>query len=200
MSQRSLKVLLPLLWLVTVLCIGSASLAYTVHERQNELTETARASVLGDVARLTRLASRGWDAAHTLIALDVAQIASQEPTEAVLILSDTGVVLKAQKAVWVGKPIADVWPTLVPDRLTRVASGRLPDWRISADGMHMDALQAFDLPSSQHEVRASKRALVYVSYDLSYGRAKAAYAEVMSRMPDLIGLLVFLGLMAWLLE
>lgn len=200
MKERSLKVLLPLLWLLAVLGIGAASLVYTVYERQGQLTETLRDSLLSDVVRLARLADRGWGGAHSLIALNVAQIASQAQAETVLILSEQGEILMANRSVWVGRRIDDVWPQLTRARLAQVAPGRLPDWRLSDDGMHMDALQAFDLPSTDHEVRASRRALVFVSYDLAFSRARATYAEVVSRVPDMLGLLVVLGLMTWLLE
>lgn len=200
MKERSLKVLLPLLWLVAVLGIGAASLVYTVHESQERLTQSLRDSLLSDVARLARLADRGWGTSHSLIALNVAQIASQAQTETVLILSEQGEILMANRSVWVGRTIDDVWPQLTRARLAQVAPGRLPDWRLSDDGMRMDALQAFDLPSSGHEVRASRRAMVFVSYDLAFSRARATYSEVVSRVPDLLGLLVVLGLMTWLLE
>lgn len=200
MRERSLKVLLPLLWLLAVLGIGAASLVYTVHQRQGQLTESLRDSLLSDVARLARLADRGWGASHSLIALNVAQIASQAQAETVLILSEQGQILMANRSVWVGRTIDDVWPQLTRARLAQVAPGRLPDWRLSDDGMRMDALQAFDLPSADHEVRASRRALVFVSYDLAFSRARATYAEVVSRVPDMLGLLVVLGLMTWLLD
>lgn len=199
MKERSLKVLLPLSWLLAVLGIGAASLVYTVHERQGQLTQTLRDALLSDVARLSRLADRGWGTSHSLIAVNVAQIASQTQAEAVLILSEEGEILMANRSVWVGRTIEEVWPPLTRARLAQVAPRRLPDWRPSDDGMRMDALQAFDLPSSGHEVRGARRAMVFVSYDLAFHRARATYAEVVSRVPDMLGLLVLLGLMTWLL-
>ena len=200
MSQRSLKVLVPLLWLVTALAVGLSSLAYTVHDRQVQLTSAMRDSLLGDVARLSRLADRGWGGAASLISLDVAQIASQEPVESVMVLSTDGDVLMAHRSVWVGKSVKEVWPLLTPQRIAYVTPGRLPDWQISPDGLRMDALQAFDLPTRGDEVRASRRALVYVSYNLAYSRQHATYSEIVSRVPDMVGLLFVLGLMTWLLE
>ena len=200
MSQRSLKVLVPLLWLLTALAVGLASLAYTVHDRQEQLTVSMRDNLLGDVARLSRLADRGWDGSTSLISLDVAQIASEEPVEAVMVLSVDGDVLMAHRSVWVGRSVKDVWPQLTSQRMALVTAGRLPDWQISPDGMRMDAIQAFDLPTQGDEVRASRRALVYVSYNLGYSREHATYAEIVSRAPDMVGLLCVLGLMTWLLE
>lgn len=200
MSQRSLKVLVPLLWLVTALAVGLSSLVYTVRDRQSQLTSAMRDSLLGDVARLSRLADRGWGGAASLISLDVAQIASQEPVEAVMVLSVDGTVLMAHRSAWVGKSVKDVWPRLTPQRIGYVTPGRLPDWQISPDGLRMDALQAFDLPTQVDEVRASRRALVYVAYNLTYGRQHATYAEIVSRAPDMVGVLLVLGLMIWLME
>ena len=199
MSSWSLRWFLPLFLLVTLLGVRGVSLSYALHQEQQTLTQSTRIDLLRDVAHLVRLADELPHETSGLLAVELAQVASQPQVSAVLLLSESGEVLNASRVAWRGRSVHEVWPSLNLERLRQTARGRLPDWQLSADGMQMDALQAFTLPSRDDEVRSLRHAVVFVAYDLHTLRAKAQHAEVMSRVPDMVGLLVMLGLMSWML-
>ena len=197
MRQKSLRLILPLLFACALLGLGAASLWYAQYHRQQDLTEESRVSLLGDVARLARLADQGWPAEVNLISADLAQIACRPQVVAAFLLADNGEVLLAHRLAWRGRSVKDVWPELDMVRVEKVAKGRMPDWAVSGDGNRMDALQSFDLPSADHEVRSSRRGMAYVVYDLTTSRQLARYDEAMKRLPDMVGLLLLLGPLVW---
>ncbi|OGB04019.1 MAG: hypothetical protein A3G29_15320 [Burkholderiales bacterium RIFCSPLOWO2_12_FULL_64_99] len=199
MRERSLRVFLPLVLLLTMLVVGATSLAYALHQRQRDLTESARLDLLRDVAQLVRLSDEMSSGTSNLLSEQVAQVASRPQVQAVLLVTEAGEVMNANRAAWRGRSVREVWPTLDLSRLRGAARGRLPDWQMHDDGLRMDAMQSFALPSRDDEVRSLRRAVVYVAYDLSTLRAQAQHAEVMGRVPDMLGWLAMMGLMAWLL-
>ncbi len=199
MTERSLRLFLPLVLLVTMLVVGAGSLAYALHQKQRDLTASERLNLLRDVAHLVRLADELPPGTSDLLAEEVAQVASRPQVQAVLLVTEAGEVLNASRAAWRGRTVREVWPTLDLGRLRQAARGRLPDWQMHADGLRMDAVQSFTLPSRDDEVRSLRRAVVYVAYDLSTLRAQAQHAEVMGRVPDMLGWLAMMGLMVWLL-
>ena len=83
MSQRSLRLFLPLALLLSMLVIGAVSLAYALHEKQNALTQSARLSLLRDVAHLVRLSDSLPPETSALLAEELAQVASQPQVQAV---------------------------------------------------------------------------------------------------------------------
>ena len=199
MSERSLRLFLPLVLLAVMLLFGAASLTYALHQKQRDLTASERLNLLRDVAHLVRLSDGLPPGTSDLLAEEVAQVASRPQVQAVLLVTEAGEVLNASRAAWRGRTVREVWPTLDLGRLRQAARGRLPDWQMHADGLRMDAVQSFTLPSRDDEVRSLRRAVVYVAYDLSTLRAQAQHAEVMGRVPDMLGWLAMMGLMAWLL-
>ena len=90
MRQKSLRLILPLLFACALLGLGAASLWYAQYHRQQDLTEESRVSLLGDVARLARLADQGWPAEVNLISADLAQIACRPQVVAAFLLADNG--------------------------------------------------------------------------------------------------------------
>ncbi len=179
--------------------VGAGSLAYALHQKQRDLTASERLNLLRDVAHLVRLADELPPGTSDLLAEEVAQVASRPQVQAGLLVTEAGEVLNASRAAWRGRTVREVWPTLDLGRLRQAARGRLPDWQMHADGLRMDAVQSFTLPSRDDEVRSLRRAVVYVAYDLSTLRAQAQHAEVMGRVPDMLGWLAMMGLMVWLL-
>ncbi|MDX9843806.1 MAG: ATP-binding protein [Aquabacterium sp.] len=199
MNERSLRLFLPLVMLAVMLVFGAASLAYALHQKQRDLTASERLNLLRDVAHLVRLSDGLPPGTSDLLAEEVAQVASRPQVQVVLLVTEAGEVLNASRAAWRGRTVREVWPTLDLGRLRQAARGRLPDWQMHADGQRMDAVQSFTLPSRDDEVRSLRRAVVYVAYDLSTLRAQAQHAEVMGRVPDMLGWLAMMGLMVWLL-
>lgn len=198
MRRRSLRLFLPLVLLLAMLIVGGLSLTYALYQKQQALTQSARLDVLRDVAHLVRLADELPAENSTLLAEELAQVASQPWVQVVLLVSESGEVLQSSRAAWRGRSVREVWPALDLARLRKTARGRLPDWQMRADGMRMDALQSFTLPSREDEVRSLRRAVVYVGYDMGTLRAQARHAEVMGRVPDMLGLCGMLVLLGWL--
>ena len=75
MTERSLRLFLPLVLLVTMLVVGAGSLAYALHQKQRDLTASERLNLLRDVAHLVRLADELPPGTSDLLAEEVAQVA-----------------------------------------------------------------------------------------------------------------------------
>ncbi len=200
MSPRSLRQVLPLTLLAVLLMAGGLSFLLSMRERLQELTDRSTQQVLADVSRLVRLCEDGMGASSTLVAAEVAQIASRPPVRLVLVLDEQGQVLRAHPGIWRGKQIAELKPHLGADRLRHAAASRLPDWSLSHDGIVLDALLSFERPSGRDEVRSSHRGLVYIVYNLQDQRNEALHHEALARVPDLLGLIAVFGLLSWLLS
>lgn len=199
MRQPSLRFWLPLIFVAALSLVSISSVVYSVYRYQVQIENSARDDLLSDVARLVRLADRGWPQNQGLIAADLAQIASATPVVAAVVLDEDGVVLVSHRLAWVGRPLAEVLPHVDRARVGKALQTRAPDWIISADGLHLDAVQSFAFMPGADEVRSQRRGFVYVAYDLTLSRKQAIYAELMGRIPDLIGLtVIFIGLV-WLL-
>ena len=197
MTIRSLRVFLPLALLALMLLTGAVSVVLSLQQQQRHLTEEARLSVLADVSRLVRLTNEGMGSTSSLVAAEVAQIASRPQVHRVLLLDEHGTVLNAQRTAWRGRSLKEVAPELIGERLQQAAQSRMPLWQMQADGNRMDAVQSFELPLQSNELRSSRRGLVYVAYDLREQRAATTRSEVQARLPELAGLLAVFGLMAW---
>ncbi|MBH1987491.1 MAG: response regulator [Burkholderiales bacterium] len=197
MNVRSLRVFLPLALLALLLAVGSVSLAVTWHQRQKALTEACRQQILADVARLVRLADQGPGLLSSLMFNEVAQASTRPQARMILLVDETGRVIHADRGVLRGKALSEVAPGLDGGRVATAMQGRMADWRMSADGLAMDALQGYALPSRGDEVRSSRRGVVYVAHDLRALRSEATRSDLLARVPDLIGLLLVFGLMGW---
>jgi len=197
MNLRSLRVFLPLALLTLMLLTGAVSVVLSLQQQQRRLTEEARLSVLADVSRLVRLTNEGMGSTSSLVAAEVAQIASRPEVHRVLLLDDRGTVLNAQRAAWRGRSLKEIAPELGEARMQQAAQSRMPLWQMQAGGNRMDAVQSFELPLQNDELRSSRRGLVYVAYDLREARAETTRSEVQARLPELAGLLGVFLLMAW---
>ncbi len=200
MSPRSLRLVLPLTLLAVLLVAGTLSFLLSVRERLQDLTLQAEQQVLADVSRLVRLCEDGMGASSTLVAAELAQIASRPPTRAVLVMDEQDRILRAHPGAWRDQQVTAVQPQLGAERLRRAAASRLPDWSLSGDGVALDALLSFELPSARNEVRSSRRGLVYITYDLKDQRDEALRHEALARVPDLLGLIAVFALLSWLLN
>ena len=195
----SLRSILPAVLLVLLLSVSALSLSLSLKQRLDDQVEGARGLILGDAARLVRLADQGQARFGTLVAAEVAQIASRPWTTAVMLVDDRGRILTAHQRSWRGDTLASHAPHVSQERLTRVSDARLPDVQMDAATHRLDVLQSFELPLLADELRSSRRGLVYIAYDLSELRADAVVAELRARAPDLAGwILVFLGVAWWL--
>jgi len=197
MSVRSLRVFFPVALLALLLAVGSVSLMVATHQRQKALTEACRKQILADVARLVRLADQGPGLSSSLLFNEVAQASARPQARLVLLVNEAGRVTHADRGDLRGRTLAEVAPGLDAIRAAHAMQGRMADWRLSADGSVMDALQGFALPSQGDEVRSSRRGLVYVVHDLAALRSEATRSELLARVPDLVGLLVVFALMGW---
>ncbi|TCS72102.1 PAS domain S-box-containing protein [Sulfuritortus calidifontis] len=200
MSRLSLRLALPLLLAGLLLIIGGLGLLNALHTRQALLSTEAKRHLLGEAAHLARVAEQGWLGAPHMVLATLAQLASHPYAETVLILSAGGEILAAQRHDWRGRQAAGLLGEFDPARARRVAAGRLPDYRVSPDGLRMDVLLPFDLPAGPDEVRSSQRGLVYVVYDLSRGRAEVRRAILLSRLPEMAALLLLVLLTGWFLN
>lgn len=197
MTQPSLRVLLPVALACILLGVSALSFTLSLGERQKDLSASARAQMLTDAARLVRLADDPQGLGSTLLRAEIAQIAGRPEVDRVLVIDPDGLVLAGSRSAWQGRSVADLAPALDSGRLGRAVQGRLPDWQVRPGGDAMDALQSFGMPSQPGELRSFRRGLVYVAYDLRKQRAEATRAELLSRLPDAIGLLAVFLLMGW---
>lgn len=195
----SLRFIQPAVLLVLLLSVSALSLSLSLKQRLDDQLESARGLILGDAARLVRLADLGRDRFAALVAAEIAQIASRPLATSVMLIDDRGRILTAHQRSWRGDSLTMHASHLSQERLTRVSEARLPDVQMDAGTHRLDVLQSFELPLMPDELRSSRRGLVYIAYDLSETRADAMAAEMRARAPDLAGwILVFLGVAWWL--
>ena len=199
MNRLPLRLLLPLALAMILLGVGALSFTLSLHERQRDLADASRAALLTDVARLVRLADDAHGETTSLLRAEIAQMAGRPEARQVLVLDADGRVMAGNRSAWLGRSVLEVVPELTMPRLSDATQGRLPDWQSREDGRVMDALQSFALPSEPGELRSFRRGLVYVSYELGAPRSEAVQAELLSRLPDAVGLMVVFVLMGrWL--
>lgn len=199
MRSPSLRFWLPFIFVAAWAVVSISSVSYSIHRHQKQLEQNAQYDLLSDVARLVRLADRGWPVNQGLIAADLAQIASETPVVAAVVLDDEGVVLQSHRLAWVGRRITEVLPHIDSARVSKALQSRAPDAIRSADGLHLDAVQSFSFTPSSEEVRTQRRGLVFVAYDLSLGRQQVIHSELVGRIPDLLGLTLIFAGVVWLL-
>lgn len=197
MRQPSLRVLLPVALACILLAVSAVSFSLSLRERQRELSDNARAQLLTDLGRLVRLADDPQGLGSTLLRAEIAQVAGRSEVDRVLVIDPDGLVMAASRSAWQGRSVADLVPALDSRRLGQAAQGRLPHVQVREGGDAMDAVQSFGMPSQQGELRSFRRGAVYLAYDLRTERAGAARAELLSRLPDAIGLLAVFLLMGW---
>lgn len=197
--RPSLRLVLPAVLLVLLLSVVGLSLSLSLTQRLEEQLAGARGMILGDAARLVRLADQGQPPLGTLLATEIAQIASRPQAEVVALVDDRGRILAAHQRSWRGTLLLAQASHISADRLRRAADARLPDVQLDPGTQRLDVLQSFDLPSQADELRSSRRGLVYIAYGLSSARDDALLSELRDRAPDLAGfLLVFLAVAWWL--
>lgn len=195
-----LKWALPLGLALVLLVVSGISLLNTLEKRQGLLTEQARSELLGDAAHMARMAEQGWQTSRSLVEADLAQVASDPRVTAVLVLDDSGHVIAAHRYAWREQRVSAVMPAFDETWRLKVSKGRLPEFRVSADGMRMEALHPFVLPAAATEVSSSRKGMVYVALDLANARLEASYYVLWARAPELLATLLVLVFVAWLLH
>jgi len=195
--RLSFRVVLPAALLGLLLAVVGLSLSLSLKLRLQEQLAGARGLILGDAARLVRLADQGQAPLGTLLATEIAQIASRPEAEVVALIDDHGRILAAQQRSWRGASLLALTSHVTPERLRRAADARLPDVQLDRATQRLDVLQAFDLPSQADELRSSRRGLVYIAYGLSSARDEAMLSELRDRALDLAGLVVVFVAVAW---
>jgi len=196
----SLKWSLPLGLAVILLIFTSVATWNSLRVgRRSNLTAQARQDVLNDTSHLARMAEQGLQTSPVLVESDLGQISTDPRVEAVLILDEQGRILMSQRNAWAGLAAKTVVSDFDDGWRLQVIGGRLPQVRVSQDGLHIASLQPFDLPAASNEVRSSRRGAVFIQMDLHQAWQEASYQALMSRTPGVaVALLVLLAVGALL--
>ena len=192
---------LPLgLALLVSMALG-ASLLNALDKRLGQLEREARADLLGHAAHLARMAEHGWQTTRDMVEIDLAQVATDPRTEAVLLLDDGGRVLAAHRHAWRGRHVTEVLPEFDLGRLAQVQRGRMPAFfSVDPDGERTASMQPFRLAAGPGEVGGRRQGVVYVGFDLTRERQAMRQFVFRARAPDIAATVLLIVLLGWLLH
>ncbi len=200
MRGLPLKWALPLGVALILSLIGTTSVLLDLRQTQEQLEQQARLDLLAHAARLARLSEQGLQTSASLVQAELAHVAADARTTAALILDDSGRILAAHRYAWRGRQAREVLPGFDDGRRLEAIKSRLPRLQASADGLHLYALQPFELPAAAAEVRSSRRGLVHVGFDLTAARQAARHDLLLNRRLELASILLLLVMGVWLLH
>ena len=203
MTARRLpfRITLPLGLALLMLVVLGVSILDALNKRLDQLDQQARKDLLADTAHLARMAEQGWDTSGGLVVADLAEVATDPRAETVLLLDDTGRVLASHRNVWRGRLVTDVLPGFDLRRFEQVKQGLLPVFfSISPDGIHVAAMQPFQLSARAKQLRSQQQGVVYVGFDLTHERRMVRELVFKERAPDLAATLLLIALLGWLLH
>ena len=197
--RAPLRLLLPLGLTLLLLLIGGISFFTALNDEQADIKTSARQDALAAAAHLARMAEYGLASARSLVEADLAHVATDPRVAAVLILDEANRVISAHRYAWRDRPVAAVMPGFPLERARAAGERRLPLLIEHIDGNRLEVFHPFDFPAAPTEVRSSRRGVVYVHFDVSRQRAAALRAAFAARLPDLVGLGLLIGGLAFYL-
>ncbi len=200
MPALPLKWTLPTGVVVLLLLLGAFSLSHALFDRHAMLSQQAQHDLLEHTARLARTAEHSLANSSSLLDTELLHVAADHRTTEILVLDDRGRILSAHRHAWRGQPVEAVLPDFTPEQRQAAAATRLPKLELKPGASVMQAIQSFELPAAATEVRSTRRGLVLVRFDLSEAWALARHAELISRLPELLGTLALFVLGVWLLH
>ncbi len=201
MRRLPFRFTLPLGLALLLLVVLGVSLLNALDKRLGQLDQQARADVLAHTAHLARMAEQGWETSRSLVEADIAQVATDRRTEAVLVLDATGRILASHRYAWRGQQVNAVLPGFDMRPFAQAQQGRLPVFvRADRDGIRIAALQSFQLPAGSGQVRSQRLGVVYVGFDLAREQRTMREFVFKARAPDLIANLLMIALLGWLLQ
>ena len=198
--RLALKWLLPLGLATVLLFITGLSTLSSLINTKAELSRTSRTDLLSHAAHLARMAEQGLSGSRSLVESDVSHVSIDRRVIAVVILDDTGRIVLGHRQAWLGQLAAGLLPGFDDAWRQSATTASLPALRVSADGLHMQGMQPFNLPANETEIRSKRRGVVYVEFDLVNTWHVARFDAVMERLPWLVAALMVLLGVAWLLQ
>jgi diguanylate cyclase (GGDEF)-like protein/PAS domain S-box-containing protein len=198
--RLTLKWVLPLGLAATLLLITGLSTLSSLLDTKAKLASTSRAELLNHTAHLARMMEKGLQGSRSLVEADVGHVSSDRRVTAVLILDNTGRILLGHRRAWHDQLAAEKMTGFDDAWRQKATDASLPELRASADGLHMEVMQPFNLPANQTEIRSSRRGVVFVRFDLMDTWQTAKFDALVARLPSLAAILLVLLGVAWLLQ
>jgi len=192
MRPPSLKWSLPLGLAVLLLIFTAFATWNSLSTRRAILTQTTRQDALNHASHLARMAELGFPSSLALVASDLGQIGTDPRVETVLVLDEQGNIMLSQHQAWSGLAVKTVLPGFDDAWRAQVVSGRLPQVRVTHDGLHITSLQPFQLPAASNEVRSLRRGVVVIQMNLTQAWQVARYQALLARVPGLMTALLVL--------
>ena len=201
MRRLPLRITLPVGLALLLLVVLGMSLVNVLDKRLGQLGQQARMDILTHTAHLARMAEQGWETSRELVEADMAQVATDRRAEAVLLLDDSGRVLAAHRYAWRGRLVTEVLPGFDVHRFTQIKQGKLPVFfPTTADGVHIAAMQPFQLAGEAQQLRSQRQGVAYVGFDLTRDRLAMRGFVFKARATDLTASLLLIGLLGWMLH
>jgi len=201
MRRLPLRITLPVGLALLLLVVLGMSLVNVLDKRLGQLGQQARMDILTHTAHLARMAEQGWETSRELVEADMAQVATDRRAEAVLLLDDSGRVLAAHRYAWRGRLVTEVLPGFDMRRFERIKRGKLPVFfPTTADGVHIAAMQPFQLAGEAQQLRSQRQGVAYVGFDLTRDRLAMREFVFKARAADLTASLLLIGLLGWMLH
>ena len=198
--RLALKWVLPVGLALVLALIAVLSTLNILMKSRAQLAESSRRDLLDHTSHLSRMVEQGLQSSRNLVEADVGQVSADRRISAVLILDEAGHIVFSHRLAWRDRLVKEVIPGFDEAWRLSAASSRLPQVRVSPDGLRMASMHSFDLPAAASEVRSSRRGVVYAVFDLGDVWHEVQYAALMSAVPSLALTLLVLLMVGWLLH
>ncbi len=194
----SLKFTVPLILLGFAAILSAINLLYYVPQAEQASVEDSRKRLAQDISRLqSTLEYLVLKGDVTAAQHEIAVLAHNHEVNFAALTNDQQEVIAATRRAWLGKPIADVLPQLDLSEAAEAISQRRAGMSIDATGDELLGYTGILSGSERTELRPSRTASLFLSYDLKPRKAEAR-AHVLQQSLYWSGWVTALALAMWL--
>jgi PAS domain S-box-containing protein len=194
----SLKVTVPLILLGFAATLSAVNLLYHVPQAERAAEEDGRKRLAEEMSRLqSTLEYLLLKGDLTAAQHEIAVLAHNHDVLLAALTDDRDVVTASTRRAWLDRPIAEVFPQLVPERAVTTTRDSRTGMTIVSTGDELLGRAEVLVGGGQAELRPSRRGNVFLAYDLERYKAEAR-AQVIQQSMYWAGWVTALALAMWL--
>ena len=194
----SLKVTVPLILLAFAATLSAVNLLYHVPEAERAAEEDGRKRLAEEMSRLqSTLEYLLLKGDLTAAQHEIAVLAHNHDVLLATLTDDSDAVIASTRRAWLGRPIAEVFPQLVPERAMTARRDTRTGMTIVSTGEELLGRAEVLVGGGRAELRPSRTGNVFLAYDLARYKAEAR-AQVIQQSMYWAGWVTALALAMWL--
>ena len=194
----TLKLTVPLILLGFAATLSAVNLLYHVPEAERAAEEDGRKRLTEEMSRLQStleyLLLKGDD---TSAQHEIAVLAHNHDVLLAVLTDDRDAVIASTRRAWLGRPIADVFPQLVPEPVATAKRESRTGITIVSTGGELLGRAEVLVGGGHAELRPTRTGNVFLAYDLKRYKAEAR-AQVVQQSLYWAGWVTVLALAMWL--